>query len=188
MKKEIITIAGSLGSGKSSTAKLLAERLGYDHFSSGDLFRQIAAEQQQSVLDANVAAEKDSTIDHMVDQRLRDIGEHDTRKVIDSRTAWHWMPQAFKVYLELPTRVAAERIIAKAHERAEANEDIPESVDEYAKHLDDRLKSENKRYKSLYGIDPTQKENYNLVVDTSLYPLEEVVNQIEQAYTEWLQA
>ena len=42
MKKEIITIAGSLGSGKSSTARAVASALRFRHFSSGDLFRQIA--------------------------------------------------------------------------------------------------------------------------------------------------
>ncbi len=185
-KKEIITIAGKLGSGKSSTAKRLAVELGYDHFSSGDLFRAVAAEQNKSVLDANKNAEHDSRIDHLVDERLRDIGKHETKKVIDSRTAWHWMPNSFKVYLELPTPVAAERIIAKMHERQDANEDIPESVDAYAAQLEERLASENRRYDSLYGIDPSRPENYDLVIDTSDYSLEDVVTRIHQRYNEWL--
>ena len=44
MKKEIITIAGANGSGKSSTAKKIAQQLGFKHLSSGDLMRQIAKE------------------------------------------------------------------------------------------------------------------------------------------------
>ncbi len=185
MKKDIITIAGKLGSGKSSTAKLLAKKLGYDHFSSGDLFRTIAAEQSQNVLDANVAAEKDATIDHLVDQRLREIGEHDNRKVIDSRTAWHWMSKSFKVYLDLPTTIAAQRIIDQMHERRDANEEVPESVDEYAKQLDARLASENKRYKKLYDIDPAVADNYDLVIDTSQYNLDQVVEHILEQYRQW---
>ena len=43
-KKEIITIAGANGSGKSSTAKKLALQLKFKHFSSGDFMRQIARE------------------------------------------------------------------------------------------------------------------------------------------------
>lgn len=186
MKKHIITIAGKLGSGKSSTAKALAARLGYDHFSSGDLFREIAAENSLSVLDANLTAEKDSSIDHKVDQRLREIGENEDRKIVDSRTAWHWMPQSFKVYLDLPMDVAAKRIIEKMHERADANEHIPESDEEYAQHLEQRFASENKRYMTLYGIDPSVKDNYNLVIDTSDASLEEVVDLIEASFSRWL--
>ena len=40
-KKEIITINGSLGSGKSSTADLVAKELGFMRFSSGDFMRKI---------------------------------------------------------------------------------------------------------------------------------------------------
>jgi cytidylate kinase len=186
MKKHIVTIAGRLGSGKSSTAKTVAGMLNYEHFSSGDLFREIAAEQSQSVLDANVAAEKDSSIDHLVDQKLRDIGEQEDFKVVDSRTAWHWMPESFKVYLKLPTEIAAKRIIDKAEERKTANEDIPSSVGEYAKLLDVRYHSENKRYKNLYDIDPSDMSNYDLVLDTSKQNLSEVAESIVVAYKEWL--
>jgi hypothetical protein len=44
VKKHILTLAGAIGSGKSSTAKRVAAELGYRHFSSGDLFRTIAKE------------------------------------------------------------------------------------------------------------------------------------------------
>ncbi len=187
-KKHIITIAGRLGSGKSSTAKSIAEKLGYEHFSSGDLFRAIGAERSQSLLDANIAAEKDSSIDELVDQRLREIGTNEDYKVIDSRTAWHWMKQSFKVYLTLPTDIAAERIIAKMHERHDANEEIPESAHEYEKLLEERYASENKRYDMLYGINPAEISNYDLVIDTARYDLVQVVDMILDEYRRWLEA
>lgn len=187
-KKHIITIAGKLGSGKSSTARLLAERLRYDHFSSGDLFRQIAAEQNLSLLDANRAAEHDSTIDQLVDERLRQIGEYEDNKVVDSRTAWHWMPKSFKVYLSLPTEIAAARIIKKKHERGDANEIISDSVEDYAADLDERLASENRRYMTLYSIDPSREDNYDLVLDTADMSLDQVAEMVEQKYRAWLGA
>lgn len=185
-KLRIITIAGRLGSGKSSTAKLLAARLGYQHFSSGDLFREIAARHSMDLLSANKNAEDNFDIDHEVDERLREIGRTETKKVIDSRTAWHWMPNSFKVYLHLDTRVAAERILANIHERKSANENIPNNADAYAAELDDRYNSENRRYMILYGIDPSVEENYNFVIDTARHNLDEVVDAIEQAYNRWL--
>jgi cytidylate kinase len=40
----LITVSGPAGSGKSTLASGLADRLGYDHVSGGDIFRDIAAE------------------------------------------------------------------------------------------------------------------------------------------------
>lgn len=72
------------------------------------------------------------------------------------------------------------------HERNDANEDIPESPAEYSRQLEARFASENKRYKALYDIDPSNRSNYDLVIDTSTTPLEEVVQQILTAYQTWL--
>jgi len=193
MKKHIITIAGKPGSGKSSTAKLLAEHLGYEHFSSGDLFREIARTRGQNVKEANLHAEgrelDDENIDELVDRRLREIGQTEDKKVIDSRTAWHWIPGAFKVFLDLDLEVAADRIIKSmevSDVAGERNEHIPESVTEYAKELDERLASESRRYESLYKIDPYVLSNHDFVIDTNQYTLEQVVSQIIQAYENWI--
>ena len=74
MKKHIVTITGFPGSGKSSTAKGVAKALGYEHFSSGDLFRKMAAERGLSIEEINFTAEKQQEIDHQVDQWLQNMG------------------------------------------------------------------------------------------------------------------
>ena len=53
MKKQIITICGGLGSGKSSTAKEVARILGFKHFSSGDFFREVGLELGLSINEIN---------------------------------------------------------------------------------------------------------------------------------------
>src|SRR3989344_4557090 len=111
-KKSIITLAGKPGSGKSTTSKKLAERLGFERFSSGDLFRAIAKERAVDVLTINQTAETEKAIDLEVDEKLRQIGATKNNLVIDSRMAWHWMPYSFKVYLDLDILVAARRITA----------------------------------------------------------------------------
>lgn len=192
MNKHIITIAGKPGSGKSSTAKRLAERLNYDHFSSGDLFREIARTRGQNVKQANLDAESKQldgdNIDFLVDQRLREIGETDDNKVIDSRTAWHWIPGAFKVFIDLDLLVAAERIIESAKEIDIAdsrNEHIPTDAKEYAVELNERLASESRRYESIYGIDPYDTANHDFVIDSNANTLEEVIDKVYDAYTNW---
>lgn len=186
--KHIITIAGRPGSGKSTTAKAVAAQLGFKHFSSGDLFRQIAKEHGIDLMQANLSAEQNSEIDHAVDGRLREINEQEDRIVIDSRTAWHWMPASFKVFLDLDTQTAAERILADMDDARRASEQISDDPAEYAKVLQGRLDSENRRYKALYNIDPYDMQNYDLVVDTAANNVEQVVRKILDSFDAWLRA
>ena len=186
MKKNIITIAGKPGSGKSTTSKQLATELDFKHFSSGDLFRQLGKERGVDVLGANLMAETEKEIDYLVDQKLRDLGASGDKLVIDSRMAWHWMPYSFKVYLELDLAVAAERIIGEMSPERLLAEHIPGGNSAYTEILKERLVSESKRYLNLYNQNPYDLENYDLVVDTGTNQVAEAVNLIESAFSDWL--
>ena len=189
MKKHIITIGGRPGSGKSTAAKSVATNLGLMHFSSGDLFRAISKEHGHDVFESNLAAEKAdgiSTIDQLVDERLRTIGKKDDNVVIDSRMAWHWMPYSFKVFLNLDITTAAERILASmTPERMEA-EHIPNDVEAYAENLQGRLDSEARRYQKIYNVNPYDIDNYDLVINTKTTTQEEVARIIIDRYKGWL--
>ena len=53
--------------------------------------------------------------------------------------------------------------------------------------ISERLISERKRYKELYGIeDHTSPSNFNLVVNTEKIPLEEVSKKVIEEYNNWL--
>ena len=138
------------------------------------------------MLDTNRAAETDKEIDLLVDQKLRQLGEEEDKLVIDPRLAWHWIPQSFKVYLDLDLNEAAERIINDMSEERRQAEHIPNEPDAYAKMLAERLASESKRYLNLYQQNPYQTENYDLVVDTKANNVEAVIDLIETAFTTWL--
>lgn len=185
-KKRIITISGRPASGKSTTSRLTAEKLGFAKFSSGDLFRQLAAERGIDVLEANLSAEQNSELDDLVDAKLREIGENGDSLVIDSRLAWHWMPDSFKVFLDLDLRVAAERILSHPDATRQAVEKIPSDPKEYAMVLQSRLDSEIRRYRALYNIDPYNYANYDLVIDTLTNSPAESVEKIVSAYQSWL--
>lgn len=185
-KKHIITITGKPGSGKSTTSKAVAVELGYRHFSSGDLFRSIGADRGITVLQANLSGEKDSSIDYLVDQKLRDIGANEDNMVIDSRTAWHWMPFAFKVCLDLDLMTAAERIMRDKDISRLETEHIPDDPKEYALALQQRLDSEARRYKKLYGVNPYDMSNYDLVVDTKASNPEQAAALVLDGFRDWL--
>jgi cytidylate kinase len=185
MKKEIITICGGLGSGKSSTADKVAEILGFKRFSSGDFFRQVGIELGLSVTETNIRAETDPKIDEMTDQKLRDL--NNTEKiVIDSRTAYHWIPDSFKVYLDLPVEIAQERILNNLRVNKSRQQSEKEStLEEVYQKMRERFESEQKRYWDLYKIDNTDKNNFDLVIDTEKNNLEQVVEIVISEYKKW---
>jgi CMP/dCMP kinase len=185
-KKHIITIAGRPGSGKSATAKTVAAKLGFQHFSSGDLLRKIGEEMGLDILQANLTAEKDAELDRRVDGRLVELGETQDQLVIDSRLAWHWIPSSFKVFLDLDLEIAARRILKSIDEARMENEHIPRDPKVYAQILQDRLASEVRRYQTKYKVDAYNKGNFDLVVDTGSNDLEAVVNLVIRGYREWL--
>ena len=187
MKKELITIAGSLGSGKSSTAKEVALALGYRHFSSGDLFRKIATERGESVEATNISAEVKKDIDYKVDNLLKEMGKTENKLVIDSRMAWHWVPDSFKVFLALDLDSAAERIFQDVLKKSRVSEDAT-SVAEVRASIERRFASEQKRYFSLYKVNPTDPKNFDLVIDTKTNDLEEVTNIVLTEYKKWLKS
>lgn len=186
-KKHIITIAGKPGSGKSTTAKGMAQTLGYKRFSSGDFFRAIGKERGIDVFQTNLIAESESTIDELVDQKLRDLGASSDNMIIDSRMAWHWMPYSFRVYLDLDIAVAATRIFTTLEQERLDAEHIPDTAQEYAVQLQQRLDSEAKRYKHLYQVNPYDVTNYDLTVNTGQNTTQEVQDIILEAYNNWLQ-
>ncbi|MBI5139444.1 AAA family ATPase [Candidatus Nomurabacteria bacterium] len=187
MKKEIISITGTLGSGKSSTANLVAEKLGFKRFSAGDFFRKIGLNLGISVNEVSKRAETDSDIDKMTDEEVKKVGNM-SKVVIDSRMAFHFIPESFKVYLDLPPEVAKDRILNNLKEnslrRQSEDSENPEKI--YEKIIT-RLDSEKKRYRELYGVEHTNKTNFDLVVDTDKNNLEQVVNIILSEYKKWIE-
>jgi CMP/dCMP kinase len=184
VKKRIITLGGMPGSGKSSTGKRLAELLGYRRLSSGDFFREMAHRRGISVEEINRVAENDVTFDHETDAWIRAQGEGEDF-VIDSRTAFHWIPRAFKVFLKLDPHVAAQRIFAHIQKEGRIGQ-IAVSADDVHEKTLARIDSERKRYAALYGLNYTDESRYDLVVDTGPNDLDAVVKIIADAYRRWL--
>jgi len=184
MKKKIITIAGAIGSGKSSTAKRVAETLAYEHFSSGDFFRKIARDRGLSVEALNLTAEEQVEIDHEVDKLLQKIGEEKHHLVIDSRLAFHWIPQSFKVFLSLDHDTAAERVYAHLQKEGRVSQ-TASCLEEVGRNIDTRVESERKRYKNLYTIDVTDTSPFDVVIDTKANTLEKVVALVIEEYRRW---
>ena len=189
-KKHFITIAGKLGSGKSTTAKGVAKELSYTHYSTGDIFRSIAAERGLTITELNTQAENEPSIDHEVDNRTAKLGEEESDVVMDSRIAFHFVPESFKVFLDIDNRVAAERIFASIQDNdpTRATEHQAENLDDFTADMNTRVASEKKRYLDLYGIHHQDHDNFDLVIDTgnANNDPETVIAKVVEAYNAWL--
>lgn len=185
VKKRIITITGAIGSGKSTTAKRLAAEFGYKHFSSGDLFRALAKERGISIEQINKQAELEKEIDHAVDERLKELND-ESDLVIDSRLAFHWIPESFKVYMTVDPDVAAKRIYEGIRKEGRVSQ-MADSAEHVREATAERLASEKKRYLDLYGIDIDDHGGFDLVVDTSKEDeMGDAQKKVSAAYRSWL--
>ena len=186
-KKQIITIAGMLGSGKSSTAKQVAAELGFTHYSAGDLMRQIGKEQGiEDIRAFNLASEGKEDFDRQVDERTKKLGEDDEKIVFDGHMSWHFVPQSFRVFLDIDPLIAAQRVLAGMDHNRRVSEHIPDSPEEYAALLEERRQSNMRRYRQLYDVNPYSPEHFDLVISTESNSLEDVVKEVIEKYRIWL--
>ncbi len=170
----IITISGKAGSGKSSVAKTLSQKLKLKHYSVGDVMRQMAAERKISLLELNKLAEKDPAIDKELDDRLITLGKTQKNFVIDGRLTAFFIPHAdFRIFLDADVKTRAERIL-----HAQRKDEKHASLKETISNIEKREASEKKRYKQYYNVDYSDKKLYTCVINTEPLGLNEVVGAI----------
>ncbi len=186
-RKHIITLSGKPGSGKSSTADRVAEMLGYTRYSSGESVRAFIHKQKITLSDFNKRAESKPEIDHHIDEDLRKLRDHNDI-VIDSRLGFYWIPESFKVYLDLDNDVAIARIFKDAGMntlRSESGEGSP-TMSDVMDQVEERMRSERTRFKKLYGVNPYSIEHFDLVIDTARHSPQTVALTIFDTYRKWL--
>lgn len=175
-----ISLAGDVGSGKSTVSAILVERLGATYYSTGAICREVAASHGMSVVEMNVYMETHPELDHEIDDGVRALAYRKEDLIIDSRMAFHFVEGSFRVYMATQTEESARRIMkaGRATEQFATFEDAVAQVRT-------RKASERKRYSDLYGVDCKDLSNYDLVVDTTFASPEEVACCIIDALKEW---
>jgi len=188
-KKHIITLSGKPGSGKSSTADRVAELLGYTRHSSGDIVRKFLARQGMTLEEYNAKADSDHNLDDRVDEELRSLRTHNDI-VIDSRLGFYWIPESFKVYLDLDLEIATARIFkdAVSNRSRSGSGEGGTSLSNVAKQVRERMENEQNRFRSLYGIDPYNPRHFDLIIDTSRHDPQTVAITVFDVYREWLES
>lgn len=179
----IITLTGKPCSGKGSVGKAFCDKYNFEFMSTGNMFREISKQFDiNNILDFN-NDDRIKIIDKEIDNQTIELGKTriNDNIILDSRLAWHFIPNSYKVFLDIDINTAAKRLFEAKRENEPAK-----SIIHAKKLLQDRWNSENKRYQELYKIDNNNLNNYNLVINTANKSIDEIVEEINNNYTKFL--
>ena len=168
-----ITIAGDLGSGKSTVANHLISNINYRIESAGLIFRRLAEQHGMTAKEFNQFIESNPKYDNMVDDAIKEMGEKEDNIIFDSRLAWHFVPKSFKIYMYVDVDTATERIFNDKGRVSESYSDMATAK----KEIIERRQSEVLRYKTFYNVDIDNYNNYDFIIDTS-HASKEQVNEL----------
>ena len=182
-KRKIISMAGDLGSGKSTVANMICEKLSYPIHKNGDYFRKLGMEMGMSVTEFNEYVKAHPEIDNQIENSARKAADENENLVIDARLGWYAVPESFKVYLTVDINEAARRAFNDPNRK---DSERFETLEEQKADLEKRFALENERYFNLYGVHKEDKANFDFVLDTTNIGREEVAEKIIEAFEKWL--
>jgi predicted cytidylate kinase len=168
----IITISGTPGSGKSTVAKKLKEKLGFEYIYSGEIFRELANEHKMSLEEFGKYCEENSEIDKELDKKQVEILKTKDDIILEGRLSG-WLSyknniSSFKIFLDADIEVRTKRIIKRENG----------SFEERKREIVKREKSEKTRYNTYYGIDLDDISIYDLVLNSENKTADEIVDII----------
>ncbi|MEM2116043.1 MAG: cytidylate kinase family protein [Candidatus Woesearchaeota archaeon] len=166
----IITISGKAGSGKSSVAKELSKRIGFEFFSVGKIRREVAMSLGLSLEEFNRLSLEKKEYDFMVDDYQKKLNGN---LVLDSRLGFFFHPNSIKVFLDVDPMVAAKRILEDKREIEDYS-----NLEEATKKVLERDNNDRLRLMNLYNIDFLDITNYDLILDTTSRTVGQVVELI----------
>lgn len=178
----IITISGKPCTGKSTMAEIFIKKYNFERVYAGAIFKSVAKEKGIDILELTKSDEV-TKVDFEVDNRLKQIylERMEDDILIESRTAWSFMPKAFNVFIDVSDDVMASRLYNSEREKSERGTSIEESKQKVL----GRYNADVARYKKLYGIDCDNLNNYDFVIDNSNLTPEETVEKIYEAYIKY---
>lgn len=183
MKKNIITIAGDLASGKSRVTDILRQDLNYEIYRNGEYVRKLAKEKGLNITSFNEYLKDHPEIDQQIEKSAAEYAKTHDNLIVDARLGWYAIPNSFKIYLKVDIDVAAKR--AFEDENRKETEKF-ETIEEQKADMIRRYKLENERFFKLYGVRKEDMSNYDLVVDTTNSTVQKTAKLIEEEYRKWL--
>ena len=181
----ILTITGAPCSGKSTVARMLELKYGFDRMSTGKIVRDMAKERGLDIVEMQEVLNADPTIDQKIEERQKQIGieRADDKLIMEARLAWYAVPHSFKVYVTIPEDEMARRFLQDSERE---NDREVSSVEEAKEVLSYRREQEIERYKKIYGIDLSDMSNFDYVAVNYGKSAEQTADEIYEAYKKQL--
>ncbi len=179
MNRMLITISGLSGSGKSSTAKGLSEKLGVPTVDIGEIFRAMAKKYGMNVVEFGKYAEEHPEIDRKLDAAMVRRAKRGELILQGRLAGWmavrHKLP-AIKIWIGASPRVRAQRVAKR--------QGVP--VSEAAAEIKKRDQDNRIRYLQTYGLDLNDLSLYDIIVQTDGRSVEQVVASLVNTLSLWL--
>ena len=158
MKYKNIAISGDIGTGKSTLARLLSEKLGWEYVSAGNYFRDWYKKQGMDVSKVyGIPEEKDRKMEADFKKEMSEK----SHVVFESRLAG-WLAQDYPETLKVLCVVGSE----EAYRRVAKRDSV--SVEEAEKLSKQRAKDLVDKFNKLYGVsDFLDPKYFDLVIDTT---------------------
>ena len=166
----IITIGGLAGTGTSTAAEMLSEKLDIPYSSAGSIFRQMAEEKGMSVLEFSEFAEGNDDIDKEIDKRQAELAKSSENLIVEGRLSAYFVDADLKVWFITPFDVRSKRISNRESK----------SVDIAKEEIITRERSEALRYKEIHNIDISNMDIYDLILNTDSFDPESLSEIIIQ--------
>jgi len=182
-KKNIISIAGDLASGKGTIAQILSEEFNYTIYKNGEYARKLAKERGLDITSFNIYLKDHPEIDREIEKSAAEYAKNHNNFIIDARLGWYAVPESFKVYVTVDIDEAAKRAFNDPNRKST---ECFETVEEQKADMQRRYKLENERYWELYKVRKEDMSNYDFVIDTTNITAQEAAQKIKEKYLEWL--
>ncbi|AIY91267.1 (d)CMP kinase [Geoglobus acetivorans] len=166
-----ITISGPPGSGTTTVARKLSEKLGYPVISAGEVFRKLAREHGMSLEEFSKYAENNPDIDNLIDKRQREEALRYENVVVEGRLSGWMVPADLKVWIYCDKEIRIQRIARREKKPVEVVRNETEIREEL----------EKRRYLKIYGIDIEDRSLYHIMINSARFTADQIAEMIFRA-------
>ncbi len=181
----IITISGTPGSGKSTVAKILVQKLNAERIYVGGIRRELARKKGMTLEDLNEYAkthpETDVDVDKEAAAKAREL-DHDGKIIIDEGyTQYYFVPESLKVFIKVNWEEGARRIwkdLQQKDTKQARNEGNVTSFQQMKQRVLARLEEDSARFRKYYGVDYLDESQYDLILDSTHFTAVQIAEKV----------
>lgn len=160
-----ITISGLPGSGTTTVARIISEKLDLKLISAGDVFRQLASKKGMTVEEFSKYAEQNPEVDRLIDKTQQELAEAENDVVVEGRlSGWFVKDADLRVWVFADPEIRYQRIAKRE------GKDL--AVAKHETKMREEL--EKRRYQKFYSIDIDDWTIYDIILNSGKFSAEAI--------------